>query len=180
MYRRGMSYVEIAKHFGWKAHTSARDAVRRATLEAGGLTRDDAREILAHQLASLQDMRRHAWRVLATTHYVTTASGKVATHPETGAPLVDTGPVLGAIDRLVRIAEHEAKLTGIFAPTRARIDVITEDAVDRAIADLGAEIQRREAALVALAGRSPAAATMISAGDRHEAGSIGAPAESGA
>ncbi len=44
-------------------------------------------------------------------------------------------------------SERRSRLLGLDAPARSRVEVITEDAVDRAIAELSAEVERREQAL---------------------------------
>ena len=48
---------------------------------------------------------------------------------------------LRAIDRVLRIMEHRAKLLGLEAPRRT--GVATMDAIDKEIRELTAELQRR-------------------------------------
>ncbi len=50
---------------------------------------------------------------------------------------------LGAVDRLVRLQTRWAALTGADAPARHTVTVLTEDAVDAAIRELEAEMQRK-------------------------------------
>src|ERR1039458_6772755 len=59
------------------------------------------------------------------TYYVTSASGKVVLHPDTDEPLIDITPVFRAIAELRHDDDMEAKLRGLYAPTRARVEVIT-------------------------------------------------------
>ena len=48
--------------------------------------------------------------------------------------------MLNAVDRLVRIDEEEAKLLGLYAPAKSRVEVVTEDVVDAELARLTAEL----------------------------------------
>lgn len=134
LYRRGLSFRQISSQMGWKSPQSALDAVRRAARDA---VQDPlaAEEALALMLERLQDYRRIATRVAAGKHYITTQSGGLAKDPD-GKPLPDPVPVLAALDRLAKFDEIEAKLRGLWAPAKARIEVITEDVVDREIAKL--------------------------------------------
>jgi hypothetical protein len=51
--------------------------------------------------------------------------------------------LLATIDRLLRVRERRARLLGLDARARSKIDVLEESTVDRAIADLEAELARR-------------------------------------
>ena len=143
LYRRGLSYRQIAAQMGWKSPQSALDAVRRAARDAA---QDPlaAEEALALMLERLQDYRRLMNRVASTRHYVTTQAGNLAKGPD-GQPLIDDAPICHAVDRLMKIEDHEAKLRGLFAPAKARIEVITEDVVDRELALLAEEIAAYDA-----------------------------------
>lgn len=48
-----------------------------------------------------------------------------------------------AVLRIKELMEHEAHLFGLYAPARARVEVITTDLVDAEIARLSAEIQHQ-------------------------------------
>ena len=96
-------------------------------------------------LDRLQDYRRLAWRVATSKHYTTTQTGRVATGPD-GQPVIDDGPVLHALDRLLRFDDHEAKLVGLYAPARSRVEVITEDVIDAECAALAAQVKENDAA----------------------------------
>lgn len=138
LYRRGLSYRQIAKQLGYRSPQSVGDAIRRhaRTTAADTLAGPEALQVM---LDRLQDYRRLAWRVATSKHYATTASGQVALHPVTGDPLLDDAPVLHALDRLLRFDDHEAKLTGLYAPARKQVEVIGEDVVDAAIKRLELE-----------------------------------------
>ena len=141
LFRRGLSYRQISAEMGWKSTSAAFEAVRRAARDAG---RDSlaAAEALTLMLERLQDYRRLVYRVATTKHYVTTQSGRVVEF--NGQPLLDDAPVLNAVDRLLRTDDTEAKLLGLYAPAKSRVEVITEDAVDAEIARLAAEVGERD------------------------------------
>ncbi|WP_214371036.1 hypothetical protein [Pseudonocardia sp. H11422] len=63
-----------------------------------------------------------------------------------GAPVPDPRPKLEALQVLLRVAERRSKLLGLDAPTRGRVEVITESSVDAAIRQLEAELAERGAA----------------------------------
>ena len=143
LYRRGLTYRQISSQLGWKSPRSAFEAVRRAARDAGRNSLASA-EALRLMLDRQQDYRRIAYRVLTTKHYVvSTATGIIARGPD-GQPLVDDAPVLNALDRLVRIDQEEAKLLGLYAPAKSRVEVITEDAVDAELKRLAEEIAQAD------------------------------------
>jgi hypothetical protein len=83
----------------------------------------------------------HARKVLDRTHYVVQA-GRVVTH--NGVDLVDDGPTLQVLDRLIRLSETKRRLLGLDAPTRTETKVIpTLSEVDAEIQELTAELNRR-------------------------------------
>lgn len=146
LYRRGLSYRQIAGQLGYRSTSSAHAAVRRAVQDscASPLAIAETRALL---LDRLQDYRRVAWRVATTTHYATTAAGVAFITSEDGVdrPLVDDGPVLSALASLLKFDDMEAKLVGAYAPAQQRITVITEDVIDAQMRKLEAEIAEREA-----------------------------------
>lgn len=105
-----------------KAVSEAISTVIRATLREPGpeLIQMELRRLDA-QLVRLNTLEEAAQKVLDARH-ITVNNGRVILHPETDEPMEDDGPVLQAIDRLVKIenarnqnSERRAKLTGIEA-----------------------------------------------------------------
>lgn len=143
LFRRGLSYRQIAAECGWTSPASAVEAVRRAVSDAArdSMANDQAFSLM---LERLQDYRRQAWRVVSTKHYATNQAGNVVRHPDTGQPMLDDDPVLRGLDRLVKFDELEAKLRGLYAPARKQVEVIGEDVVDAAIVRLEAEMDGRD------------------------------------
>jgi hypothetical protein len=146
LFRRGLSYRQIAAQLEYKSHSAAFDAVRRAAKDnaVDPLEAAAARQVF---LDRFQDYRRSAQRVLNATHYVTSQSGKLVYGPGADPqPLLDGDPVLRALDRLTKIDDMELKLRDLYPAAKSRVEVITEDAVDAECARLVAEIDEREAA----------------------------------
>lgn len=143
--RRHLNYRQIAAQMGYQDASGAHRAVERGLADA----RQEASEAVKQlELDRLDDIARGFQRVFATRHYVvSTATGKVARHPETGELLVDDAPVINAGLALVRVMERRSKYLGLDAPARARIEVITEDVVDAECRRLAAEIAERESSL---------------------------------
>ena len=87
-------------------------------------------------------------------HYVVAPGGRIVEDPETGRPLIDDGPRLQAIDRLIKILNRVAKLRGLDAPQK--LEVMTIDAIEAAIADLNAQIAATDPETEAAAGTEEA------------------------
>jgi hypothetical protein len=67
----------------------------------------------------LDGLRRQVFAVLARPHYVLHA-GQIVQGPD-GQPMRDDGPVLAAVDRLMRIEERQAKIDGTDASEKLTI-----------------------------------------------------------
>lgn len=135
---QGYSYQRIAAALRYTDRSLARRAVERALAATVRDSADTLREI---ELQRLDAMWQQAWQVLYEDHPFV-SGGRIVYDPATGQPLVDDGPVLAAIDRLLKISERRAKLLGLDAPTK--VETITLDQVDAEIARLMAELARGE------------------------------------
>lgn len=149
------TYPSIAAELGIAAGTArqdykrALDQLQAANAALAGKARD-------LELAKLDAMEQAVWEVLRRRH-VTVQHGKIvgkytglATDPDTGEvvrdsdgkpiPLFeeieDDAPVLAATDRLVRIAQRRATLTGMDAPARIEVSDATSQAILALAADL--------------------------------------------
>lgn len=143
LFRRGLSYRQIAAEMDWKNQKSAFDAVRRAARDNASdpLAEAEARQAL---LDRLQDYRRAAQRVLTARHYLV-SEGRIVCGQDGKTPLLDDDPVLRAVDRLLKIEDAEARLSGLYAPAKARVEVITEDVVDAEMRMIAEQIARNDA-----------------------------------
>lgn len=129
----GMAYADIARTLGYADASGAHLACSRAMRAIA----EPARDLRAIELARLDLILREAWAVMVAEH-ITVSQGRVVNHPDTGLPLKDHGPVLAAIDRILKIAERRARLLGLDAPTK--IEAITVDQIESAINQLAEEL----------------------------------------
>lgn len=144
LFRRGLSYRQIASQLGYQSHASVQDAVRRAAKDNASdpLEQAEARQAFYDRL---QDYRRAAQRVLSTKHYaVTGQTGKIVAGPD-GQPLLDDDPVLRALDRLLKIDDMELRLRDLYPAAKSRVEVITEDVVDAEMAMLMKQVAENDA-----------------------------------
>lgn len=154
--QRHLTYDQIAEQLGC-SKAAAYQAVKRGLLDT---LREPADYVRNMEVERYDEMARVAWGVVYRTHYVVGSSGKVALHPESGQPLVDDGPRLAGIDRLLKISKARRELLGLDEPSR--VEVTTYAGVDADIARLVAELAARGQGPVAghpdvfdVAGESP-------------------------
>lgn len=142
----GKTYRQIAAIQGCSpttAHARVDRAIKAVPVDA-------VENLRAVELDRLDEMHQVALTQLRTDA-VRVDHGRIV-RDEDGNPIIDHGAKLVALDRLLKIQDRRAKLLGLDAPSRSRIEVITEDAVD-------AEIRRLEAEVAALdASGDPSAA----------------------
>lgn len=113
---QGYSYQRIADALGYSDRGAAHHAVQRVlqlTVQEAG---EELRQMERERLDRLSEA---AWEVLERQH-VTVSNGRIVSL--NGEPLPDDGPVLAAIDRLLRISESRRKLEGLDAPSRVSVD----------------------------------------------------------
>ncbi|MEU9792893.1 helix-turn-helix domain-containing protein [Streptomyces sparsogenes] len=111
---RGLSYRAIAAELGVDLHT-AHNAVKRAL---AAIVQEPAEDVRRMELERLDALYEAAMGVLEREH-VTVSQGKIIYQGD--EPLLDDGPVLQAIDRLLRIQERRAKLLGLDAATKTQV-----------------------------------------------------------
>lgn len=131
------TYDQIAEQLGYADHSGARKAAQRGRDRA---VREPHEDMVLMDLAELDEMAREAWKVLRSTHYVVDRGAVVLLDD---VPLLDDGPVLAAISKLLDIQTRRAKLVGLDAPTKSRVEVLTEDAIDSEIRRLEGELAGR-------------------------------------
>ncbi|PBC71566.1 hypothetical protein BX265_6176 [Streptomyces sp. TLI_235] len=111
---RGRTYRQIAEELGIDVHR-AYDAVQKAMAD---VVREPAAAAVEFELERLDEAHRRALEVLERRH-ITVSNGKAVEHD--GKPLLDDGPVLAAIDRIVKISESRRKLLGLDQPAKQQI-----------------------------------------------------------
>ncbi len=131
---RDHTYQQIADTTGFTSATGARFAVERALARTITEPGEELRRI---ELMKLDALARAAWRVLEARHYLV-SQGRLIRLEDGAPPLEDDGPVLQAIDRLLKISERRSRLLGLDSPVR--MEVLTIDAIDAQLAVLDAEI----------------------------------------
>lgn len=138
----GASYQQIADELGYSSRGAACQDVTRA-LETAVV--EQARSVEAYreeELQRLDALLAEAWAILKRQH-VTVSHGRLIYDDRTGEPLLDDGPTLAAIDRILKIQERRAKFLGLDAPTRH--EVVSVDVIDAEITRLAAELERNQA-----------------------------------
>lgn len=133
---RGLTHRQISSQLGWNSPASAVNAISRALADGYREKLDESRRV---EEDKLDDLTRLVWREISRPHFIASATtGKVVLHPVTGEPMVDSEAVLRGVDRLIRIADRRAKLRGLDAPVRAKVEV--HDGLDTEIEHLVAEL----------------------------------------
>lgn len=135
---RRMTYQQIADALGYGDKGTAYRAVQRGL---AAIVQEPAAELLRLELEQLDYMAQQVIKVLERRH-VSVSHGQIVYHG--GKPVRDDGPVLAAVDRLLKIQERRAKLLGLDAPKR--LEVVTIDWLDEQIRTLTAELERQLAA----------------------------------
>ncbi len=128
----GKTSDQIAEALAFSDRSVARRAVERAL---AATVREPADELRQLELIRLDALWMQAAKVMTSEH-LTVSQGRVV--EVNGVPLKDDGPVLTAIDRLLKIMERRAKLVGL--DSAAKVEVLSVDALDREIAKLTAEL----------------------------------------
>lgn len=126
----GKSYRAIAAELGIDVHT-AFDDVKAAVRS---IVQPPAEEVVRVELARLDDellaldRLEESVRAVLEREHVTVSHGKVITLEGQTEPLRDDGPVLQAVDRLMRIEEQRRrngesrrKLLGLDAPAKTQV-----------------------------------------------------------
>ena len=145
MRSRSMSYAQIGAQLGMTKQ-AAYKAVQRAIAD---IPLEAAETVLQMELAKLDDAELRLYAIMGKTHYRVGNNGRVVTYVEnegdTPRPLVDDGPVMQAIQTLIRLADRRAKLLGLNAPTQVHADITHHEGlgeVDRDIWNRALEFDR--------------------------------------
>lgn len=138
----GASYQKIADELGYTSRGAACQDVTRALEQAVAEQTQSVEAYREEELQRLDELLAEAWIILKRQH-VTVSHGRLIYDDRTGEPLLDDGPTLSAIDRILKIQERRAKFLGLDAPTR--VEAITIDSLDAQIAKLAAELEGDQA-----------------------------------
>lgn len=113
----GWTLQAIADHLGYHDRTHAKQGIRRAIEK---VVKEPAERLVTREAARLDTLYEEALEVLLREH-VTVSHGRIIKDDD-GNPLLDDGPKLAAIDRLVKVRESYRKLLGLDAPSRVSVD----------------------------------------------------------
>lgn len=133
----GLLEREIAERLGINQSTVSRWLKKAYSMRAEPV----AAELRAVELDKLDVAEQAVWAVLRRKH-VTVSAGKIVYNDSDGEPIIDDGPILAAVDRLVKISERRAKYGGLDAPSKVEAQVTTPD-IDPALAARLAEARER-------------------------------------
>jgi hypothetical protein len=111
----GLSYREIAKHFGWAHHSSAMTAVERGLRDAAAPAKG-ARDRRQRELEFLWETGLE----ILNNHHVVVNNGKIIELD--GKPLPDDNPRIQVLGQLRQINESLRKLDGTDAPSRVSVE----------------------------------------------------------
>ncbi len=129
--RQRLPFAEIGRRLGITGQRCGQ-LYKQALAE---IPRQQVEEHRAEELQELEYLAKSALDVLHRRH-VTISNGRVVSMD--GKPISDDGPVLAAIDRLLKIQERKSRLLGLDAP--ARHEVVTLDAIDAEISRLASQL----------------------------------------
>ncbi len=150
---KGRLFEDIWEELGYASRSAATKDFHRAFELRIADQRTSVEVYRELELTRLDQYTLEAIQVLHTRHYAITPSGKVGRHPETDEVLIDDGPTLAALDRLLKIQARRARLLGLDAPQK--MEVLTIDAIDARIDELNQQL----AALDSEAGAAPGTET---------------------
>ena len=128
-YRAIAAALDISPACAWRYHEAWIKDLRRGTPElqerAAAAIREQ-HEMIRGERERLELERTAALEVLTARHL--TISNGVLIRDENATPLEDDGPVLAALDRLqairdrlLKLADHEAKLLGLYAEQKVNL-----------------------------------------------------------
>lgn len=137
----GASFKTIADKLGYKTASAACQDVGRALEQAVAEQTRSVEAYREEELQRLDALLAEAWAILKRDH-LTVSHGRIV-YGDNGEPILDDGPTLQAIDRILKIQERRSKYLGLDAPTK--VEAITIDSLDQAIAQLTAELEGTEA-----------------------------------
>jgi hypothetical protein len=139
----GLSLAQIGRELGVTEATACK-YVKTALSRLNERALDNADHLRAIELERLDKLQRAAERVLSKNHVII-SGGKVVCNGD--AQLTDDGPVLQAIDRLLRIAESRRRLLGLDSP--ARVEHSGPDGGPIEIADAAKDARERISSRIA-------------------------------
>lgn len=123
MAARGISYSEIAAHFGYSGTGAVANAIKRARL---AVRAKGAEELRDAQRATLDALEADAWADLADPGFkISSTTGAIVKDPRTGEPMPDKSAKDAARNTLLKITRTKMELEGTAAPKRSVVATFT-------------------------------------------------------
>jgi thioesterase domain-containing protein len=130
MRAEGQNLDAICERFGLNHREQAARMIDRAMAR---VPRENAQKLRNRWDDTLERARLRTEEIMNEDHYAV-SNGKIVTY--NGKPVLDRMPNVAAAKALVDVGKRVAALGGLDAPTRKSVEVVTESAVDRRIAEL--------------------------------------------
>jgi hypothetical protein len=137
--RESLTYADLGKRLGLSPQ-GAKLAYERGRLMC--IPEQEVEEAKALHLEKLDYWESLVVEIFLADH-VLVNFGKVVYGPD-GCPMYDLQPKLAAMDRLLRIGKERREVLGYTAPSKRVLEIITEDALERAIANFNAQASELE------------------------------------
>ena len=131
----GHTFEHIAETLGYASRGAAYTDIIRALAQRKKDVDDALPQYIALELERLDTLEQEVWAVLNRPHQVV-SQGRIVRDAD-GEPLADDGPILDAVDRLLKIQARRARLLGHDAPVKVQQEVtVIDGGVDAEIARL--------------------------------------------
>ena len=144
---QGKSNDEIAAALGWKNRSTAFNAVKRAIADR----QKDKLEQIDHFTLAVERIQRGiaaCQQIIDTPHYLAAPGGKIATiwdaEKQCDVPVLDSGPKQRALTEQRHLNDQLILLMDLKPATKSRVEVVTEDVVDREIKKLADELAQAQ------------------------------------
>ncbi len=115
----GWQWQAIADELGYSDRGAACKDVSRALEAAHAEMKDSAAALVQLENERLDAVQRVAMEVMSKDH-IHVSNGRIVRH-EDGSPVLDDGPKLAAVGKVVQVSESRRKLLGLDAPTKQEI-----------------------------------------------------------
>ncbi len=133
----GVPYETIAKQLGYADRGAACKDITRALEQSIAEQRASSETLREQELLRLDQLWQEVWKVLKTEHYIL-HQGTIVKKGD--AELLDDGPILQAIDRLLRIQERRSKFLGLDSVIKHEVSLHEiDDEIRRLTAKLGSD-----------------------------------------
>jgi hypothetical protein len=131
----GVPYESIAEQLGYASRGAACADITRALEQSIAEQRTSAEVLREQELLRLDLLWQEAWRILKTEHYIL-HQGTIV--DKDGKPLIDDGPLLQTMDRMLRIQERRSKFLGLDSASKHEVSISEiDDEIRRLTAELG-------------------------------------------